>query len=59
MSKGISQEKASKNVMSAEEKDLLKGKHETFKTGLKAKIAKRKEENLKKLNKIKIKTKRI
>ena len=46
-------------MMSNEEKDLHKGHHSTFKTMLKAKISKRKESNLKKINKIKIKTKKI
>jgi len=45
--------------MNEEEKDLFKGKHDTFKKGLVAKIAKRKADNLKKINKIKIKTKKI
>lgn len=45
--------------MSKEEKDLYKGKHDTFKKGLVAKIEKRKASNLKKINKIKVKTKKI
>lgn len=40
-------------------KDLYKGKHETFKKGLIEKIARHKKDNLKKINKIKIKTKKI
>ena len=45
--------------MDDEEKDLFKGKHDTFKKGLVQKIAKRKKDNLKKINKIRIKTKKI
>jgi len=45
--------------MSAEEKDLYKGKHETFKKGLIAKIAKHKKDNLKKIKRVQVKTKRI
>jgi len=45
--------------MGSAEKDLFKGKHDTFKKGLIAKIAKRKGENLKKINKIRIKTKKL
>ena len=47
------------NRMDEEEKDLFKGKHDTFKKGLVQKIAKRKADNLKKINKIRIKTKKI
>ena len=57
--KGTSLKKESMSSMSAEEKDLYKGKHETFKKGLIEKIAKHKKDNLKKINKIKIKTKKI
>ena len=45
--------------MSAEERELYKGKHDTFKKGLQAKIKKHRETNLKKINKIKIKSKKI
>ena len=45
--------------MSSEERDLFKGKHDTFKKGLIEKIEKHKNSNLKKINKIKIKTKKI
>lgn len=57
--KGTSFKKESMARMDDEEKDLFKGKHDTFKKGLVAKIAKRKAENLKKINKIRIKTKKI
>ncbi len=57
--KGTSLQKERLTNMSAEEKDLYKGKHETFKKGLIEKIAKHKKDNLKKINKIKIKTKKI
>ena len=57
--KGTSLQKERMTQMSAEEKDLYKGKHETFKKGLVEKIAKHKKDNLKKINKIKIKTKKI
>ena len=57
--KGTSYTKESNDAISAEEKDLYKGKHDTFKKGLIAKIAKHKKENLKKINKIRIKTKKI
>ena len=57
--KGTSLKKESASMTSAEEKDLYKGKHETFKKGLIEKIAKHKKDNLKKINKIKIKTKKI
>ena len=56
---GTSFKKASMDRMDAAEKDLYKGKHDTFKKGLIAKIAKNKASNLKKINKIKIKTKKI
>ena len=57
--KGTTFKKESAARMNEEEKDLFKGKHDTFKKGLVAKIAKRKADNLKKINKIKIKTKKI
>ena len=57
--KGTTFKKASMDRMDSEEKDLYKGKHETFKKGLIAKIAKNKASNLKKINKIKIKSKKI
>ena len=57
--KGTSLAKETASSQSAEEKDLYKGKHETFKKGLIEKIAKHKAANLKKINKIKIKTKKI
>ena len=57
--KGTSFKKESMNRMDEEEKDLFKGKHDTFKKGLIQKIAKRKADNLKKINKIRIKTKKI
>ena len=57
--KGTSFKKESMNRMDDEEKDLFKGKHDTFKKGLVQKIAKRKADNLKKINKIRIKTKKI
>ena len=56
---GVSLAKANKKVMSSEERELSKGQHPTFKSMLKSKIAKRKESNLKKINKIKIKSKKI
>ena len=60
MSSGNSLAKETKLQMSTEQKDLYaKGRHETFNKILKAKIAKRRESNLKKINKIKIKTKKI
>ena len=46
-------------MLSSDEKDLYKGDHDTFKKGLKAKIAKHKSENLKKINKVRIKGKKI
>ena len=57
--KGTSQKDETMDRMSAEEKDLYKGKHDTFKKGLIKKIAKHKADNLKKINKIRIKTKKI
>ena len=57
--KGTSFKRESMQRMGEEEKDLYKGKHDTFKKGLVQKIAKRKADNLKKINKIKIKTKKI
>lgn len=57
--KGTSLKKETASAMSADEKDLYKGKHDTFKKGLIQKIAKHKADNLKKINKIKIKTKKI
>jgi len=57
--KGTSFKKESMQRMGEEEKDLFKGKHDTFKKGLVQKIAKRKVDNLKKINKIQIKSKKI
>jgi len=59
INKGTSLKKETASMLSAEEKDLYKGKHDTFKKGLKAKIAKHKADNLKKINKIRIKAKKI
>ena len=59
ISKGTSLKKETNKLQNSEEKDLYKGKHDTFKKGLKAKIAKHKQENLKKINKIRIKGKKI
>jgi len=56
---GTSFKRASMERMGAEEKDLYKGKHDTFKKGLVAKIAKNKKSNLKKINKIKIVGKKV
>lgn len=57
--KGTSYKKESEDRMDAVEKDMYKGKHDTFKKGLIAKIAKRKTDNLKKINKVRIKTKKL
>lgn len=57
--KGTSLKSEMDKQTSAEEKDLYKGKHETFKKGLIEKIAKHKKSNLKKINSIKIKTKKL
>jgi len=59
INKGTSLKKETAQLLNPEEKDLYKGKHDTFKKGLKAKIAKHKELNLKKINKIRIKGKKI
>ena len=56
---GSSLTKANTKVMNSEERELQKGQHPTFKSMLKSKIAKRKESNLTKINKIKIKSKKI
>jgi len=59
IAKGTSLRNETRTVLSAEKLELYRGRHDTFKTGLKAKIEKRKAANLKKINKIKIKTKKI
>ena len=56
---GSSLKAESMEQMSIDEKHLYKGKHDTFKKGLIEKIARHKKDNLKKINKIRIKTKKI